>query len=154
MIQTVHMVCGVPGSGKTWVCEQLTEKFTYLKHDDYMNAAKLRLVEQSPLGRATVLEKDFVAAIIQAATKDKPVLIDCPFAERELRKRIESIGLKVVPWFIVESTALVQERYKRRTGRDLPQNSVTRSATIVNRANEWKALHGKAEIVLKALQSV
>ena len=144
MIQTVHMVCGVPGSGKSWVCEQLTERFAYIKHDDYIG--------QKP--HLATAPNNFVAAIIAAATKDKPVLIDCPFAERELRAKIEAVGLKVKPWFIVEPTEVVKSRYFSRTGRDLPQASVTRSVSIVNRANEWQAPHGPAVAVLEALKRV
>ncbi len=35
MAQKIYLVCGVPGSGKTWVCKQLTDKFQYVAHDDY-----------------------------------------------------------------------------------------------------------------------
>jgi gluconate kinase len=149
MIQTVHMVCGVPGSGKSWVCEQLTEKFAYVKHDDYIDyKPHLRAVH------TTSTERDFLAAIVNAATKDKPVLVDCPFGERELRRKIEALGLAVKPWFIVEPTEVVKSRYHARTGKELPKASVTRSVTILNRAEEWGAPHGKAVSVLEALRRV
>jgi uridine kinase len=137
MIQTVHMVCGVPGSGKSWVCEQLTEKFTYVRHDDFIKA-----------------ERDLLAAIISAATKDKPVLMDCPFGERELKQKIEALGLKVKPWFIVEPTEIVKSRYLKRTGKALPQASVTRSASIINRANEWQAVRGPSSDIFRALSQL
>lgn len=146
MIQTVHMVCGVPGSGKSWVCEQLTEKFTYIKHDDYIKPIHLKD------DRLTPVEKDFIAAIFSAATKEKPVLIDCPFAERELRGKIELMGLKVSPWFIIEPTDVVKSRYLAREGRELSRASVTRSVTIMNRVKEWDAPHGPAANVLAALK--
>ena len=144
MIQPIYMVCGVPGSGKSWVCEQLTEKFTYVKHDDYFGK----------LHEASTATRSFVAAVVAVATKDKPVLIDCPFAERELRANLEAVGLKVKPWFIVEPTEVVKSRYYTRTGRELPKASVTRSVTIKNRADEWKAPNGPAVAVLNALKRV
>lgn len=144
MIQTIHMVCGVPGSGKSWVCEQLTQQFTYVKHDDH--------IRKGPL--ATSATNALVSAVIAAATKGKPVLVDCPFAERELRSKLEAVGLTVVPYFIIEPTEIVKSRYERREGRPLPQPSVTRSVTIQERAHEWRAIWGSSEVILARLRAV
>lgn len=146
MIQTVHMVCGVPGSGKSWVCEQLTDKFKYIKHDDYIKPLRLKDDKMSEG------DKDFIADIIKAAKGKKPVLIDCPFGERDLRAKIQLVGLTVKPWFIVEKAEVVKSRYQSRTGRELPMSSVTRCETIMNRVAEWDAPHGPALAVLNALR--
>lgn len=139
---TVYMVCGVPGSGKTWVCDQLTHKFNYVKHDDFIIKGPNSLDKH----------KDVVASVIAHATKDKPVLLDCPFAERELKQKIESVGFRVKPFFIVEPVAVVQARYWEREKRDLPQASVTRAVTIRTRAEEWQAPYGPAALILDYLQ--
>lgn len=136
MMQEVFLVVGVPGSGKSWVCEQLTQRFEYVKHDEHINSGAL------------------VPMTITAALGDKPVLLDCPFGERLLRGSLEAAGLKVEPFFIVEPTEVVQARYMAQRGKELPKASVTRSVTIQNRAIEWGARHGTADEVLRMLSEI
>ena len=35
-MKTVYLVVGVPASGKSWVCEQLKDKFEYVHHDGFI----------------------------------------------------------------------------------------------------------------------
>jgi len=133
--KSVIMVCGVPGSGKSWVCEQLKDKFTYVSHDDYIG-------------------KSLVDATIAATADGKTVLIDCPFAERVLRDELIKRGVTVKPYFIVEPLTVVEARYLKRDGKALPKASATRASTIVNRAVEWGSPYGKSDVILKALRSL
>lgn len=136
-MKPVYMVCGVPASGKSWVCDQLKGRFTYVPNDDYIGKPR-----------------DYLAAVRAAVDGDKPVLTDCPFGERERRETLEGQGFSVVPMFIVEPTALVQARYLKREGRPLPQASVTRSVSIANRAAEWGAPSGSSVEILNQLMQV
>lgn len=130
------MVCGVPGSGKTWVCERLKYLFKHVAHDDH------------------IISGSVIPAVIAAATGSQRVLLDCPFGERIMRSALEAAGLTVKPFFIVEPTEVVQARYLAQRGKDLPKPSVTRSVTIKNRALEWSAPHGTAEEVLRMLAEI
>lgn len=59
-MQTVYLICGVPGSGKTWVCEHLKDKFNYIPHDEYL--------------------KDHARVICEAAKVVKrSIITECPF---------------------------------------------------------------------------
>jgi hypothetical protein len=131
-MRTIYLVCGVPGSGKTWVCNQLKSLFTYVPHDDF--------------------EKGFHLTALKAAAREKPLLTDCPFGESSLRTKLEAANFKVIPYFIVEDLETIKSRYKSRTRRDLPKNQQTRAASIIDRAKEWKAKYGTSEQVLKMLK--
>lgn len=135
-MQKIYLLCGVPGSGKSWVCEQLQEKFEYIANDDYIG-------------------KDYIKELfLRARRSEKPVLADCPFAERKVREELENLKLTVVPYFIVESPQVVKKRYEARDLKPVPSNVVTRSMTIKNRADEWRAPHGTSSEVLELLRSV
>ena len=130
----VYLICGVSGSGKTWVCKQLADKYTYVPHDlHYKN-------------------QPFVIAC--NASPDKPVITECPFAERVLRSEIEKHDLEVTPFFVITPPDIVAKQYKDREGKELPKAAYTRATTIMNRAIEWEAFYGTAEQVLKKLQEL
>jgi hypothetical protein len=133
-LQPVYMVCGVPGSGKTWVLNQLTDLFTLVRNDDHIENNKKTLF------------------ILSAAHTVKPVLTDCPFGERLERDALESVRLEVWPYFIVEPVHVVMQRYQKREGKPLPMASVTRASTIKNRAEEWGAPYGTSEVILDLLK--
>lgn len=133
-MQKVYLVCGVPGSGKSWVCTQLTDKFDYLPHDDFT---------------------DFAGALATVAKiSQKPILADCPFAERLLREKLEGRSIPVIPIFIIEEPGVVARRYQKREGRSVSKSTLTRAVTIRNRANEWNAFQGNAQEVLDYLRDI
>lgn len=135
MNNTVYLICGVPGSGKTWVCERLKDKFTYVPHDEYMKQIRRALVEHS-----------FIST--------KPLITECPFAERELREKLEQSKMIVRPYFIVEAPQVVKQRYEAREGKLAPQNILTRAVSIVDKVREWGAPHGTAQEVLNLLKEI
>lgn len=128
------MLCGVPGSGKSWVSQQLPE-YSYVSHDLYKH--------------------DYAEQVAKAAaSSDKPILADCPFAERELKAKLESKGLTVEPKFIVEHPLVVKQRYEAREGRPVSSSTLTRARTISSRADEWKAYKGTSEQVREHLKKL
>ena len=129
----VVMLVGVPGSGKSWVIERLNGKFEYVSHDTHATKEKLAY------------------SVNAAAQGHKPVIVDCPFAERELLERLDKLGLPVTPVFIVEKPETVGERYFQREKRHAPQATITRAATIRDRAKEWGAKYGSSSEILKYL---
>lgn len=122
-IRKVILLCGVPGSGKSWVISQLHDKYLHVNHDAIPGNPKNALARQCRI----------------AAQGNKDVIIDCPFAERELRDELIAQGLRVVPMFIVEPPNLVAKRYAQREGKPASQSTLTRALTIIDRANEWNA---------------
>ena len=66
----LYLICGVSGSGKTWVCKQLTNKYNYVPHD--LNFANI-----------------YQAISIAAQKSKNPIITECPFGER-----IQMEGLK------------------------------------------------------------
>lgn len=131
--KSVVIVCGVPGSGKTWACLQLRDKFYYLPHDEY--------------------QKNLAEAVAKtAALCDQPVITECPFGERILKEKLETMGHKVTPYFIVEHPSVVKVRYEKRENRPVSQATLTRATTIMNRAKEWNAFFGTSQEVLKRLR--
>lgn len=135
MKNTVYLICGVSGAGKTWVCTQLTDKFNYVPHDKHF--------------------KNIVMALVDAGkASSKPLITECPFGERHMREMLERFGFNVQPVFVIEKAKVVAKRYLGREGKPISKAPLTRSASIIDRANEWKAKHGTSEEILKYLSEL
>lgn len=134
-MKPVYLICGVPGSGKTWVCEQLMDKFAYVPHDMF-------------------LKTHSGVVIYTASASPKPVITECPFGERLLREELEAVGCHVIPYFIIEKPEVIKARYEKRENRPLPKASHTRAASIIDRALEWKAPWGTSEQILTKLKEL
>lgn len=133
MKQPVILVCGVSGSGKSWVCRQVADRFHYVAHDEHF--------------------KNHPEVIIDTCKKaDKPVITESPFGERVLREQLERAGVRVIPYFVVEHPRVVQQRYLQREGKVLPKAALTRATTIIDRANEWNAPKGTSSEILNLLR--
>lgn len=135
MAQPVFLLCGVSGSGKTWVCKQLQDKFCYVPHDMFY--------EEAPKVIARVSE-----------SAQRPIITECPFGERLIKESMEKRGLKVIPFFVIEDPKTVRERYIAREKKELPKSAWTRATTIRDRAREWKAVSGTSEEILKFLKDL
>lgn len=134
-----YLVIGCPGSGKSWVCDQLKDKFNYIPHDDFKDAD----------------DGAYAGAIIKAAKEvDQPLLIETPFSISQLKEPLEKAGVDVVPVFIQEYPITIETRYKAREGKHIPRGHITRQATYLKRAKEWSAFQGTSEQVLEHLRKV
>lgn len=133
MSKVVYLIVGAPGSGKSWVCEQLTDKFEYMPHDEYkkgyLDAIKLRL-----------------------ETATKPLLTETPFSVSGIVDPLTALGVKVVPVFIIETPELTSKRYTTREGKPIPAGHLTRIETYKQRATELNAFQGTSEQVLNHLK--
>lgn len=131
----VYLVCGVSGSGKSWVCRQVAKKFNYVPHDENYH--------------------DISGALFKAAENDRrPLITESPFGERIVRERLEAEGMKVTPVFVVEDPDLVAKRYQEREGKPLPKSAFTRAGSIRKRAEEWGATFGTSAEILKHLSEL
>lgn len=131
----IVLLCGVPGSGKTWVIDQLDQdNYFHIPHDKFSHEKIVRYALQ-----------------IQCDLNIKRIIIDCPFAERSLRQKLEDQHLTVIPVFIVETPETIRIRYMNREGHLPSQNILTRAETIMDKVLEWKAYYGTSKEVLDYL---
>lgn len=135
MNKKVYLVCGVSGCGKTWVCKQLVNTFNYVPHDLYYSNI-YRVISN------------------QARLSPKPILTEVPFAERVQRDTLTKMGFEVIPVFCIDDPDVIAARYLAREGKPIQKAAYTRAGTIVNRAQEWKAFHGKPHEVLAYLKGL
>lgn len=134
-MQPVYLIVGVSGSGKTWVCKQLTDKFNYVPHDEHF------------VGFEKVL-------LLEAQRATMPIITECPFGERLVKESLEAHKVKVKPYFVVEPPDVCAERYLKREGKEITKAAYTRAYTIVKRALEWKAPMGNSEEILEKLKKI
>ncbi len=134
----IHLLVGVPASGKTWVTDQLKDKYQVIEHDLYK------------------LKPEYVSALLRAAASNtqKPILANTPFGMSEIQSALTSKGHKVEPIYILEDPKTLQTRYKARQGTDIPKGHLTRQETYRQRADETKAFKGTSADVLNHLQTI
>ncbi len=133
--KNVIVVCGVSGSGKSWACRQVADKFNYIPHDEHY--------------------KDHVQVITKELNRsNKTVITECPFGERVFKQALEANGLTVLTVFVIEDPDLIAERYYKRENKELPKNAYTRATTILNRALEWGSFYGTSEQILNHLKKI
>ncbi len=155
-MQPVYLVVGVSGSGKSWVCRQLGDKFTYVPHDRCWEHPLAKPSEGlDPKWGPPGSKSTHVKMILQAAEKaETPVITEVPFAERKLREDLEAKGAKVIPIFVIEEPNVVSDRYHKREGKPLQKAAITRATSILERAREWNAFSGTSDEVLKHLKDL
>jgi len=152
----VYLVCGVSGSGKSWVCRQLADKFNYVPHDrcwehPYAKPAEGLDPKWGPAGcKSTHLE----TLIKEAKESKKPVLSEVPFGERGIKEGLETAGVKVEAVFVIEDPRLIAERYLKREGKPLHKAAFSRAFSIKDRAIEWKSKMGTSQEILDHLKDL
>ena len=144
MRQKVYLVIGVPGSGKSWVCNQLKDKFVYKNHD-----ARLGHANQPEL---------YINDILEAAEgATKPILIEAPFSISAIKDPIEEAGYEVEPIVIADDDYVISMQYKldpTRQGNDIPKGHLTRMGTYIQRAKTLGWFHGNSSQVLEHLKKI
>jgi hypothetical protein len=154
-MQPVVLVVGVAGSGKSWVCRQLTDIYDYVPHDrcwEHPDAAPGPGLDVAwgPKGsRSTHLE-----TLLKAARSGRrPVLTEAPFGERKLKEDLEAAGVEVRPVFVVEDARTVHKRFMAREGSPPSAGVMTRLAGMKARAVTWNAFWGTSAEVLVHLKA-
>lgn len=164
MTKTLYLVCGVSGSGKSWASRQVAHKFHYIPHDrcwvhptkPSWNPATVWAADLGDESRYFPGAKSNHLEVLIAAAKvaEKPLLTECPFAERILREGLEQAGLTVIPIFVIEEPRIVSRRYFQREKKEIPKAALTRARSIVDRAREWRAFSGTSDQVLDHLKGI
>lgn len=141
MKQPIYLVIGCPGSGKSWVCEQLTYKFDYVHHDEYIYLK--------------ALAGEYVRAILERAeVATRPLLIEAPFSISQTKQPLEEAGYVVHPVFIIEDPDVVAARYLKRESKEIPRGHLTRMRTYAERGTEWGSFMGTSDAVFKHLSEI
>lgn len=138
--QNIYLLVGVPGVGKTWVCEQIKHKFEYVHHDGFI------YLKQPGAYLKAIMEKAPVAT--------KPILIEAPFSISETKDPLEKAGYKVIPIFIIEDELVLKLRYQNREKKPIPVGHLTRMKTYMDRARDWGSFTGTSAQVLEHLKTV
>lgn len=154
----VYLIAGVSGSGKSWVCRQLTDKFNYIAHDRCWRHP-FKTPEQNALDPkwedgAESIHLEVILKTLAEGSDHRPILTECPFAERKLKEDLERHHVKVIPYFVIEHPGIVRRRYYEREGKFPQQAVLTRAQTIKERAREWKAPFGTSDEVLSMLRGL
>lgn len=131
----IYMVIGCPGSGKSWVCEQLAEQFHYVRHDSSIGGDYLAEIKR------------------QAKLATKPLLIETPFSVSQIKDPLEKAGFDIVPVFIQERDDVIRERYLARQGYEIPEGHLSRQTTYAERAKLWGSYCGTSVRVLAYLRN-
>lgn len=140
MAAKIYMVIGCPGSGKSWVCEQLRDCFDYVPHDDYAMGVK---------GTSLYIE----AIIAMHRYARKPLLIETPFSISQIKDPLEAKGFHINPVFIQEHPDVIRKRYRARGSGDLPAGHLSRQKTHKERADKWQSFQGTSNEVLAYLKN-
>jgi len=135
----IYLIVGVPGSGKSWICERLGNDFKYVHHDGF-------------IGHIKHPEK-YVQAILEATkSANKPIIAEAPFSISKIMGPLVKAGKDVEPVFIIVDKKILSKRYQIREGHDIPQGHLTRMDTYAQRAKERGAFSGTSDEVLKYLK--
>lgn len=127
----IHLLCGVPGSGKTWVAKQLSQ-FNHLPHDDYPVAI-------------------YHSHLIRAARETKPVLAEAPFRISILIEQLREHNIPVKTYYITDAEHLIKKRYEARDQKPYPKQHSTNLKKYDLRDWDFK---GTPEQILNILRSV
>lgn len=140
-MKTIYLVVGCPGSGKSWVCEQLVDRFNYIPHDSFMGK-----------------RGDYLVAIEAEARKTrttKPILIETPFSISEPKEPLEKKGYKVETVFIIESSDTILCRYFSRHHSPMDHSRLLKQQdTFKIRSVEYKSFSGTSRQVLDHLKTI
>jgi gluconate kinase len=153
---TIILVCGVQGSGKSWVCRQLGWKYRYIPHDrcwshPFASPREGDDVEWGPPGSKSTHLETLIAA---ARKRGHTILTEAPFGERALRDELTKAGAVVRLVFITEDAATLEKRYRQREGKKLPPGVISRAAGLKERAVAWGCYHGTSNEVLAHLKGL
>jgi len=154
-MQSVVLVCGVAGAGKSWLCRQLSDRYTYIAHDRCWSHPTAKPHDGNdvawgpPGSKSTHLE-----TLVRAAkTSGKPVLTEAPFGERKLKEDLEMAGVRVRPVFVIEDAEVIRRRFLSREGSLPSQGVITRLSGLKARAISWDAFWGTSDAVLAHLKA-
>lgn len=127
----VYLVSGVSGSGKSWVCEQLLNKFTYVSYDREQRRDHLDLLK---------------------ADTGSPKLYDPSIKISTFIRRYSHL-FDIRPVFIIEDESVIRDRLEARGG-VFTDYAPRRIKVIASRAAKYGVFSGTSAEVLGYLDNV
>jgi hypothetical protein len=127
----LYMVAACSGAGKSWVCQQLTDKFDYVSYDGNRKKHHLDLL---------------------LAPSDKPKLYDPPIKISTFFKRY-SDKFDIHAVFILEDDEVVKARIEARGG-EWTEHIAKRNAAMHKRFAKYGNFAGTSQEVLDYLRSL
>ncbi|NCF90802.1 MAG: AAA family ATPase [Verrucomicrobiaceae bacterium] len=133
----VYLSCGLPGTGKTYVCEELARQsgWTYVASDHVRK--ELADVPLDTEALASAYTEAFSARTYEEmiARADRalalgPVIVDANYRSRDLRQRAinsaRALGARVcVLWFQAPEAVILERLSQREAGRDSASDATT-----------------------------
>ena len=131
-MKKVTIIVGTPGSGKTWVADQIRDTHTVVDHDS----------------NGGLDAQAYAHAIAARLPQGKPVVAEAPFSLSKLQEALSRQGIASEAVFITEQAQTVKQRYEAREGKPIPSGYEKRIETFKQRAKEQGATAGTAKEVL------
>jgi gluconate kinase len=127
----VYLLCGVPGSGKTWVAQQLNN-FVWVPHDKYK------------------VDEYHEKILDEAQKTDKPILAEAPFRISVLVDQLREAGQEVKTYYITAPQQIIRQRYESRMKKPFPKQHQTNLKRYDER--KWDFAGTSGEILDKLRQ--
>lgn len=131
--KTVHMLVGVPGSGKSWVAGQL-DQFNHKPHDSY---------------QVSEYHKELIT---HAKQSHKDILAEAPFRVSVLIDQLKAAGIPVKTYYISEPEQKIREQYEKRDKKQWLKQHATNLKKYDQRP-DWDH-RGSSIDILKLLKSI
>jgi len=136
-MQPVFLLCGPPGCGKTWISEQIQDRFNFVVHDEHP-------IDVYP------------SALLNASrVSELPILGNAPFRCGVVIQylRIRKVDCKAI--YIVEPYDVVAQRFIKREGREKFSSWHQKNIRHQNKRAETQAdFKGTADEVLEYMKEV
>jgi hypothetical protein len=130
-MKPVHLLVGVPGSGKSWVAKQIKDAYNYVQHDT------------CPVNQyAHLLQRES-----QDRDGNKPILAEAPFRASILLEELRYLGVPVKTYHLNETEPKVRVRYEMREGHPIPKQHITNLHKYAKR--QWDNSGTSEEILAK-----
>lgn len=127
-IPTVYLLCGVSGSGKSWIAAQVLDKCTYVSFDK-------------------VPKPEHLSRIMSSGSD---VLYDPTYKISTFIRR-HSHELNIIPIFILEGEDIIKTRLEGRGG-SITASVIKRIASMQARAGKYGVFSGTSDQVFRFLQ--
>ena len=137
----VYLIVGVPASGKSWLCDQLRNRFEYVPHDETIH------LKDPEAYLETIHAMSFEAL--------KPLLIEAPFS-MGIEGELSALGYNVTPVFVIEEPSVLRHRYELRGRHEdhIIKGHLSRQDTFRKRAQLRQAFAGNSTEVLEHMRGI
>ena len=133
MPREVHLLVGVPGSGKSWVAERVGDGFEHIAHDEHAARDYARVLAE------------------RARAGGKPILAEAPFRVGVLQAMLTAHRVPVKSYYLDVDQETAKRQYEARTGKAFPEQHARNLERYAMR--DWDH-RGSADAMLEKLKGV